>query len=175
MCIICSSGDVQTKFYLLPCFLNHVSCYSFNGWYDPFLQVLDILYLLSIHNVLNVPRQEKIKWREIWASRWLFQSHPLPSTCIWLTTGLNITPVSQGHPLAVPVSLTSASAVASLSFSFNQCAAGCGEFTRRLNLCCGMQNWNRLLQCSVNGEVYIQERNCQRTRLWIGGWISLKK
>jgi len=34
------------------------------------LQVLDIPYLLSIHNVLNVPPQEKIKWREIWASRW---------------------------------------------------------------------------------------------------------
>jgi len=32
--------------------------------------VLDIPYLLSIHNVLNVPPQEKIKWREIWASRW---------------------------------------------------------------------------------------------------------
>ena len=31
---------------------------------------MDIPYLLSIHNVLNVPPQEKIKWREIWASRW---------------------------------------------------------------------------------------------------------
>ena len=59
MCTVCSSGDVQTKFYLLQCFLNHVSCYSFNGWCDPFLQVLDIPYLLSIHNVLNVPPQEK--------------------------------------------------------------------------------------------------------------------
>ena len=64
MCTVCSSGDVQMKFYLLPRFLNHVSCYSFNGWCDPFLQVLDIPYLLSIHNVLNVPPQEKIKWRE---------------------------------------------------------------------------------------------------------------
>ena len=51
MCTVCSSGDVQTKFYLLPRFLNHVSCYSFNGWSDPFLQVLDIPYLLSIHSV----------------------------------------------------------------------------------------------------------------------------
>ena len=34
------------------------------------MQVLDIPYLLSTHNVLNVPPQEKIKWREIWASRW---------------------------------------------------------------------------------------------------------
>jgi len=70
MCTVWSSGDVQTKFYLLPHFLNHVSCYSFNGWCDPFLQVLDIPYLLRIHNVFNVPPQEKIKWREIWASRW---------------------------------------------------------------------------------------------------------
>ena len=54
MCSVCSSGDVQTKFCLMPRFLNHVSCYSFNGWCDPFLQVLDIPYLLSIHNVLNV-------------------------------------------------------------------------------------------------------------------------
>jgi len=59
MCTVCSSGDAQTKFYLLPRFLNHVSCYSFNDWYDPFLQVLDIPYLLSIHNVLNAPPQEK--------------------------------------------------------------------------------------------------------------------
>ena len=59
MCTVCSSGDVQTKFYLLQRFLNHVSCYSFNGCCDPFLQVLDIPYLLSIHNVLNVPPQEK--------------------------------------------------------------------------------------------------------------------
>jgi len=43
MCTVCSSEDVQTKFYLLPRLLNHVSCYSFNGWCDPFLQVLDIL------------------------------------------------------------------------------------------------------------------------------------
>ena len=70
MCTICSSRDVKMKFYLLPRFLNHVSCYSFNGWCDPFLQVLEIPYLLSTHNVLNVPPQEKIKWREIWASRW---------------------------------------------------------------------------------------------------------
>jgi len=27
MCTVCSSGDVQTKFYLLPRFLNHVSCF----------------------------------------------------------------------------------------------------------------------------------------------------
>jgi len=67
MCTVCSSGDVKTKFYLLPRFLNHVSCYSFNGRCDPVLQVLDIPYLLSIHNVLNVPPQEKIKWRDIWA------------------------------------------------------------------------------------------------------------
>jgi len=59
MCTVCSSGDVQMRFYLLPRFLNHVSCYSFNGCCDPFLQVLDILYLLSIHSVLNVPPQEK--------------------------------------------------------------------------------------------------------------------
>jgi len=59
MCTICSSGDVRTKFYLLPRFLNHVSCYSFNDRCDPFLQVLDIPYLLSIHNVINVPPQEK--------------------------------------------------------------------------------------------------------------------
>ena len=26
MCTVCSSGDVQTKFYLLPRFLNHVWC-----------------------------------------------------------------------------------------------------------------------------------------------------
>ena len=64
MCTVCSSGDVQTKFCLLPPFLNHVSCYSFNGWCDPFLQLLDIPYILSIHNVPNVPSQEKIKWRE---------------------------------------------------------------------------------------------------------------
>ena len=32
--------------------------------------MLDIPYLLSIHNVLNVPPQLKIKWREIWAPRW---------------------------------------------------------------------------------------------------------
>ena len=70
MCIFCSCGDVQTKFYLLPRFLNHASCYSFNGWCDPFLQVLDIPHLLRTHSVLNVPPQEKIKWREIWASRW---------------------------------------------------------------------------------------------------------
>jgi len=70
MWIVCSSGDVQTKFYLLPRFLKHVSCYSFNGWCDPVLQVLDIPYLLSMHNVLNVPPQEKIKWREIRAFRW---------------------------------------------------------------------------------------------------------
>ena len=88
MCNVCSSADVQTKFYLLPRFLNHVSCYSFNGWCDPFLQVLDIPYLLSIHNVLNVPPHVHI-----------------------LTTGVNIAPSSQGHPLAVPVSMTSASAV----------------------------------------------------------------
>jgi len=31
MCTVCSSGDVQTKFYLVSRFLNHVSCYSFNG------------------------------------------------------------------------------------------------------------------------------------------------
>ena len=55
MCTVCSSGDVRTKFYLLPRFLNHVSCYSFNGWCDPFLQGLDIPYLLNIHNFLNVP------------------------------------------------------------------------------------------------------------------------
>jgi len=65
--------------------------------------------------------------------------------------------------------------VASLSFRFSQCAAGCWRFTRRLNLCCGMQNCNRLSQYSVSDEVYIQEKNLQRTRLWIGGWISLKK
>ena len=59
MCTVCSSADVQTKFYLLPRFLNPVSCYNFNGWCDPFLQLLDIPYLLSIHNVLNVPPQEK--------------------------------------------------------------------------------------------------------------------
>ena len=59
MCNFCSSGDVQTKSYLVPRFLNHVSCYSFNGWCDPFLQLLDIPYLLSIHNVLNVPPQKK--------------------------------------------------------------------------------------------------------------------
>ena len=41
----------------------------------------------------------------------LFQSHPLLSTCTWLTTGVNIAPASQGHPLSVPVSTTSASAV----------------------------------------------------------------
>jgi len=70
MCTTCSSGDIQTKFYLLPRFLNHVSSYSFKGLCDPFLQVLNIPYLLSIHNVLNVPSQEKIKWREIWALRW---------------------------------------------------------------------------------------------------------
>ena len=52
MCTVCSSGDVQTKFCLLPCPLNHASCYSFNGSCDPFLQVLDIPYLLSIHNVI---------------------------------------------------------------------------------------------------------------------------
>jgi len=36
--------------------------------------------------------------------------------------------------------------VASLSFSFNQCAAGCGRFTRRLNLCCGMiqKTWQEI-------------------------------
>jgi len=59
MCTVCSSGDVQTKFYLLTRFLNHVSCYTFNGWCDPVLQVLDIPYLLSMHNVLNVSPQEK--------------------------------------------------------------------------------------------------------------------
>jgi len=59
MCNVCSSGDVQTKFYLLPHFLNNVSCYSFNGWCDPFLQVLDIPYLLSILDILNVPPMEK--------------------------------------------------------------------------------------------------------------------
>ena len=32
--------------------------------------MLDIPYLLSIHSVLNVPPQERIKWRDIWASRW---------------------------------------------------------------------------------------------------------
>ena len=37
--------------------------------------------------------------------------NPLPSTCTWLTTGVNIAPASQGHPLAVPVSTTSASGV----------------------------------------------------------------
>jgi len=58
MCTVCSSGDVQTKFYLLPRLLNHVSCYSFNGWCDPVLQVLDIPYLLSLHNVLY-PRRKK--------------------------------------------------------------------------------------------------------------------
>ena len=78
MCTVCSSGDVQTKFYLLPRFLNHVSCYSFNGWCDPFLQVLDIPYIFSIHNVLNVPPQEKIKWREIWASGGQGIGPPLP-------------------------------------------------------------------------------------------------
>ena len=37
MCTVCSSGDVQTKFYLLPRFLNYVSCYFFNHrgrWVD---------------------------------------------------------------------------------------------------------------------------------------------
>ena len=78
MCTVCSSGDVQTKFYLLSRFLNHVSCYSFNGWCDPFWQVLDIPYHLSIHNVLNVPPQEKIKWREIsrWPGYWSAPSNP---------------------------------------------------------------------------------------------------
>ena len=59
MCNVCSSGDVQTKFYLLPRFLNHVSCYSFNGWCDPFLQVLDIPYLLSIHNIFMYAHRKK--------------------------------------------------------------------------------------------------------------------
>jgi len=106
MCTVCSSGDVQTKFYLLPRFLNHVSCYSFNGWCDPFLQVLHIPYLLSINNILNVPPTGKNQ-----VERDLFQSHPLHSTCTWLTTGVNIAAASQGYPLTVPVSMTSASAV----------------------------------------------------------------
>jgi len=32
--------------------------------------VLDIPYILSIQNILNVHPQEKMKWREFWASRW---------------------------------------------------------------------------------------------------------
>ena len=58
--------------------LNSISCHVF--WIMPrvtvsmsdvilSLQVLDIPYLLSTHSVLNVPPQENIKWREIWASR----------------------------------------------------------------------------------------------------------
>jgi len=34
MCTVCSSGDVQMKFHLLPRFPNYVSCDSFNGWCD---------------------------------------------------------------------------------------------------------------------------------------------
>ena len=97
MCNVCSSGDVQTKFCLLPRFLNHVSCYSFNGWCDPFLQVLDIPYLLSIHSVLNIPAQEKIKWREIWASGWpdflmpgLERGRPIP----WPPRSLDLSPLN---------------------------------------------------------------------------------
>ena len=80
MCTVCSSGEVQTKFCLLSRFLNHVSCYSFNGRCDPFLQVLAIPYLLSIHNVLNVPLQEKMKWREVarFPDAWIGRGGPIP-------------------------------------------------------------------------------------------------
>ena len=59
MCTFCSSGDVQTKFYLLPRFLNHVSCYSFNGWHDPFLQVLDIPIFSAYTMFLMYPHRKK--------------------------------------------------------------------------------------------------------------------
>ena len=121
---VCSSGDIQTKFYLLPHFLNRL--------------VLQFQWLM-----------------------WSFLAGAGYSRRWWV-----ICTCWGGGDFGT---------VASLSFSFNQCAAGCGRFTRRLNLCCGMQNWNRLSQCSVSVEVYIQEKNLQRTRLWIGGWISLKK
>jgi len=80
MCTVCSSGDVQKKFCLLPRFLNHVSCYSFNGWCDAFLQVLDIPYLLSIHSVLNVPPQDFVTdvLNERFPDAWIGRGGPIP-------------------------------------------------------------------------------------------------
>ena len=59
MCTVYSSGDAQTKFHLLPHFLNHVSCYSFNGWCDPFLQVLDIPIFSAYTMFLMYPHRKK--------------------------------------------------------------------------------------------------------------------
>ena len=64
--------------------------------------------LVSFHFTLN-GRNSNHHW--VQGRGWLWKSHPLPCTCTWLTTGVNIAPASQGHPLAVPVSTTSASAV----------------------------------------------------------------
>jgi len=43
------------------------------------LQVLDIPYLLSTHNVLNVPPQEKIKWRDLGVEVARVLVHPFQS------------------------------------------------------------------------------------------------
>jgi len=57
MCTVCSSGDVQTKFFLLPRFLNHVLCYSFNGCCDPFCWIFLVFSAYTMF--LMYPPQKK--------------------------------------------------------------------------------------------------------------------
>ena len=82
MCTICSSGDVQTKFYLLPPFLNHVSCYSFNGWCDPFLQVLEFLIFSAYTMFLMYPHRKKSSGERsgLWGGQGI--GPPLPIRCL---------------------------------------------------------------------------------------------
>ena len=65
MCSVCSSGDVQTKFCLLPRFLNHVSCYSFNGWCDPFCSCWIFLIFSAYTMFLMYPHRKKKVERDL--------------------------------------------------------------------------------------------------------------
>jgi len=63
-------------------FLKHVSCYSFNGWCDPFLQVLDIPYLLRIKMFLMYPHRKKLSGERSGLrggqGAWIGRNGPIP-------------------------------------------------------------------------------------------------
>ena len=70
MCTVCSSGDVQTKFCLLSLFwiMSRVTV----SMADVILSCRCWIFLIfSTYTMfLMYPHRKKIKWREIWASRW---------------------------------------------------------------------------------------------------------
>ena len=59
--VICSSADIYKIFYLLPHLLNHVWSYICNCCSDLLFKVLDVSYLLSLHNVFNVSPEKKVQ------------------------------------------------------------------------------------------------------------------